>query len=193
MFERSRPSRSRCTMGVQLHTVGLDDEGRSPAPSAGPALDRSRRWTPGSRRGGSVPAAASWTSPPMTSKTRSTPAVSSGASVCEVDELLGSEVERRVTVGGPSGADDLGAGVASELRHHRADRRRPHRGRGGGCPSPQSAVVDDPPTRSAPRRQGSRPPRSRHRRATAGSCGPRRPRTRRGLPSRCQSDRPNTR
>ena len=39
----------------------------------------------------------------------------------EVDELLCTVVERLLTVGGASGADDVGAGLARELSHHRAD------------------------------------------------------------------------
>src|SRR6186713_1252754 len=42
--------------------------------------------------------------------------------VVEVDELLRAEVEHRLTVGGASGADDAGAGLSCELRHHRPDR-----------------------------------------------------------------------
>ena len=41
--------------------------------------------------------------------------------VLEVDELLRAEVERLLTVGGASGADDVGAGLTCELRHHRPD------------------------------------------------------------------------
>jgi hypothetical protein len=39
----------------------------------------------------------------------------------KVDELHRAEVERLLTVGGASGADDLGAELACELRHHRPD------------------------------------------------------------------------
>src|SRR5690242_5215208 len=39
----------------------------------------------------------------------------------EVNELLRAEVERLLTVGRASGADDVGAGLARELRHHRTD------------------------------------------------------------------------
>src|SRR3954454_23862332 len=42
--------------------------------------------------------------------------------VLEVDELLRAEVERLLTVGGTSGADDVSAGLSCELRHHRTDR-----------------------------------------------------------------------
>src|SRR5215475_4748889 len=41
--------------------------------------------------------------------------------VVEVDELLRAEVERLLTVGRASGADDVGAGLARELRDHRTD------------------------------------------------------------------------
>ena len=41
--------------------------------------------------------------------------------VLEVDELLRAEVERLLTVGGASGADDVRAGLTCELRHHRPD------------------------------------------------------------------------
>src|SRR5437764_461747 len=41
--------------------------------------------------------------------------------VVEVDELLRAEVERLLAVGGAPGADDVGAGLTCELRHHRPD------------------------------------------------------------------------
>src|SRR5215831_16525160 len=41
--------------------------------------------------------------------------------VVEVDELLRAEVERLLTVGGASGADDVSAELTCELRHHRTD------------------------------------------------------------------------
>src|SRR5258705_3027972 len=41
--------------------------------------------------------------------------------VVEVDELLRAEVEHRLTVGGASGADDVGAELSCELRHDRTD------------------------------------------------------------------------
>src|SRR4051812_41285079 len=41
--------------------------------------------------------------------------------VLEVDELGRAEVERLLAVGGAAGADDVGAGLARELRHHRPD------------------------------------------------------------------------
>src|SRR5256885_7508589 len=39
--------------------------------------------------------------------------------VVQVDELLRAEVEHLLTVGGASGADDIRASLARELRHHR--------------------------------------------------------------------------
>src|SRR6266404_8282516 len=41
--------------------------------------------------------------------------------VLEVDELLRAEVERLLTVGSASGADDVGAGLTCELGYHRTD------------------------------------------------------------------------
>src|SRR5436309_12355 len=41
--------------------------------------------------------------------------------VLKVDELLHTEVERRLTVGSASAADDVGACLTCELRHHRPD------------------------------------------------------------------------
>src|SRR4051794_35204363 len=41
--------------------------------------------------------------------------------VVEVDELLRAEVERFLAVSGAPGADDVGAGLTCELRHHRPD------------------------------------------------------------------------
>src|SRR4029077_17529052 len=41
--------------------------------------------------------------------------------VVEVDELLRAEVERPLTVGSASGADDVSAELTCELRHNRTD------------------------------------------------------------------------
>src|SRR6266704_1087699 len=41
--------------------------------------------------------------------------------VLKVDELHRAEVERLLTVDGASGADDIGASLTCELRHHRPD------------------------------------------------------------------------
>src|SRR6516165_10503256 len=39
----------------------------------------------------------------------------------EVDQLVRAEVARRMPISGASGADDIGAGLTGELRHHRSD------------------------------------------------------------------------
>src|SRR5262245_48489021 len=52
--------------------------------------------------------------------------------VLEVDELLRAEVEHRLTVGSASRADDVGAGLSCELRHHRPD--------GAGCAVHEDAL-----------------------------------------------------
>src|SRR5262249_53063320 len=41
--------------------------------------------------------------------------------VVEIDELVGAEVECRLTIGGASGADHIGPDLTCELRDHRAD------------------------------------------------------------------------
>jgi hypothetical protein len=41
--------------------------------------------------------------------------------VLKVREVLSTEVEHRLTVGGASGADNVGAELSCELRHHRPD------------------------------------------------------------------------
>src|SRR5947207_8731670 len=76
--------------------------------------------------------------------------------VLEVDELVRAEVERRLTVGGASGADDVGAGLARELGYHRTD----YAGRAvseDALPRPETAVLEQ----SLPRGQ------ARHRQARA--------------------------
>ena len=42
--------------------------------------------------------------------------------ILEVDEFICPEVERFLTVGGASCADDIGSGLPCELSHHRTDR-----------------------------------------------------------------------
>src|SRR5215475_11234674 len=76
--------------------------------------------------------------------------------VLKVDELLRAEVERLLTVGGASGADDVGAGLSCELRHHRPDcsGRAVHE---DALPCLKAAVHEQ----SLPRSQ------ARHRRASA--------------------------
>jgi hypothetical protein len=59
-------------------------------------------------------------SPPMTSNTIDAADVLQRV-VVEVHELLRAEVEHFLTVGRASGADDIRASLARELRHHRPD------------------------------------------------------------------------
>src|SRR5581483_2761653 len=61
--------------------------------------------------------------------------------VLKVDELLRAEVERQLTVGGASGADDVSARQSSELRHHRPDcAGRPVRD--DALPRPKAAMLE---------------------------------------------------
>jgi len=63
--------------------------------------------------------------------------------VLEVEELLCAEVERLLTVGGASGADDLGAGLPSELGHHRSDGTGSAVGQ-DALPRSKAAVLEQP-------------------------------------------------
>src|SRR5215472_16193993 len=58
--------------------------------------------------------------------------------VVEVDELLRAEVERLLTVGSASGADDVGAELTCELGHHRTDCAV----REDALPRPKAAVLE---------------------------------------------------
>src|SRR5262249_16980869 len=119
MFVRSRPSRTRWT--ISLSWARSDSTTKSTArPSAG-------RASAGPTMGTSVPPARNRACDPL-------PDVAADAIehqidsadvfqgvVVEVDELLRAEVEHRLTVGGASGADDVGAELSCELRHHRTN------------------------------------------------------------------------
>src|SRR5882757_1359263 len=59
----------------------------------------------------------------------------------EVDKLLRAEVERLLTVGRASGADDVCAGLSCELRHHRTDRTG-RAVRDYALPGPKAAVLE---------------------------------------------------
>src|SRR5438067_13222709 len=119
MFVRSRPSRTRWT--ISLSWARSDSTTKSPArPSAG-------RASAGPTMDTSIPPARIrcadrlWMSPPMTSHQIDAADVFQRV-VVEVDELLRAEVERLLTVGRASGADDIRASLARELRHHRTNR-----------------------------------------------------------------------
>src|ERR1700722_7415236 len=119
MFVLSRPSRTRWTISVSW--ARSDSTTKSTAMpsagsvSAGPTMDTS------------VPPALIrradrfWMSPPMTSNTRSMPPTSSSVSLSRSTNSCAPEIERLLTVGGASGADDVGAGLTCELRYHRTD------------------------------------------------------------------------
>ena len=189
MFVRSRPSRTRRT--ISLSWARSDSTTKSIArPSAGRAWS-GRRWTPAFLRlnqvCGSLPDVAA-----DDIEHQINPADVFQGVVLEVDELLRAEVERRLTVGGASGADDVGAGLTCELGHHRADcaGRAVHQ---DALPCPEAAVLEQ----SLPRRQARDRQARAHRevdvarqrrrlRASTAAYSAR-------VPSRYQSVRPNTR
>src|SRR6516162_9678681 len=117
MFVRSRPSRTRWT--ISLSWARSDSTTKSTAKpslgraSGGPTMDTS---VPPARI---RPADRFPMSPPMTSNTRSTSPTSSRVSLSRSTNSLRAKVEHRLTVDLASGADDVGAGLARELRHHR--------------------------------------------------------------------------
>ena len=80
-------------------------------------------------------------SPPMPSNTRSNSADVFQGVVVEFDELLRAEVEHGLAVGSASGADDVGAELSCELRHHRTDcaGRAVHE---YALPRPKAAVLE---------------------------------------------------
>src|SRR4029453_13703508 len=149
MFIRSRPSRTRWTISLswarsdsttkptprppggpapapravgrspRLGQIGLDDEGARQA-AGGPRLGRpddGHQCSSGSNQ--------AYGPPPDVSADDiehqiDSPDVFQGV-VLKVDELLRAEVERLLTVGITTGADDIRAGLARELSHHRPD------------------------------------------------------------------------
>src|SRR6201989_1223189 len=118
MFVRSRPSRTRWT--ISLSWARSDTRTKSTVrPSAGrasvgPAMVTS---VPPARirRADRCPM-----SPPMTSNQIDSADVFDDV-VLGVDEFLRPEVERLLTVGSASAADDVGAELTCELRDHRPD------------------------------------------------------------------------
>src|SRR6201984_1450722 len=118
MFVCSRPSRTRWTISPSW--ARSDSTTKSTArPSAG-------RASVGPTTDTSVPPARIraadrfWMSPPDIKNQIDSADVFQGV-VVEVDELLRAEVERFLAVGSATGADDVGAELTCELRHHRAD------------------------------------------------------------------------
>ncbi len=73
--------------------------------------------------------------------------------VVQIDELVRAEVERLLAVGGASGADDVGARLSRQLRHHRSHRSR-RAVREDALTGPKTAVFEQPlPSRQARDRQ----------------------------------------
>ena len=68
-----------------------------------------------------TPRERSKTSPPITSKTTSTWSMPSSSVGLQVHEHVRSELDHRVSILGAAGADDPGAGLASELHGDGAD------------------------------------------------------------------------
>src|SRR5262249_55056029 len=94
--------------------------------------------------------------------------------IVEVDELLRAEVERRLTARSAPGTDDVGAGLARELRHHRTDytSRTVYK---DGLPHLKAAVLEQPLPRGQARHHEGRAHREvnvpRKRREVAGLDG----------------------
>src|SRR6201997_3453016 len=119
MFVRSRPSRTRRTISPSwarsdstTKSTAKPSAGRA---SVGPTMDTS---VPPPRI---RPADRFWMSPPMTSNTRSMPPMSSSASLSRSTNSCAPKSSALLTVGRAPSADDVGAGLARELRHHRTD------------------------------------------------------------------------
>ncbi|MHC2619754.1 hypothetical protein ACVIW2_001786 [Bradyrhizobium huanghuaihaiense] len=141
MFVRSRPSRTRWTISLSWERSGSTTKS-SASPSEGRASarpDDGDQYSSGSYQ----------SCGPLLDVTADDiehhidfADVFQGV-VVEIDELLRAEVERRLTVGGASGADDVGAGLSCELRHHRTDRA----GRAvceDALPRPKTAMLEQP-------------------------------------------------
>ena len=69
--------------------------------------------------------------------------------VLQVCELMCTEVQRLLTIGGTSGADDVGAGLPRKLRHHRPDRAGSAM-REDGLPRLKPAVLEESLPRGQP-------------------------------------------
>src|SRR5262249_47096471 len=109
------------------------------------------------------------------------------AVVVEVDELLRAEVERLLTVGSASGADDVSAELTCELRHHRTDcaGRAVHEDALPRLNSPCHAVRPGIAT-LAPTVKSTSPGSGARLRASTATYSAR-------VPPRYESERPNTR
>src|SRR3954451_9806347 len=97
---------------TELSTIGLDDEVDCQA-VGGPRLGRPDDGDQGSSRADQACGPLLDVSADDVEHQVDAADVLEGV-VVEVDELLRAEVERRLTVGGPAGADDVGAGLTCE-------------------------------------------------------------------------------
>ena len=127
MFVRSRPSRTRWT--ISLSWARSDSTTKSTArPSAGRASarpdDGHQRSSGSNQARGPLPDVAA----DEIEHQIDAADVFQGV-VLEVDELLRAEVERLLTVGGASGADDVGAGLIVRVASPSTRLRRPRRAR----------------------------------------------------------------
>ena len=120
MFVRSRPSRNRFAISPSwtrsdstTKSIANPSSGRA---STGPTMDTSVP-PARTRRADRFPM-----SPPMTSNTKSTPPTSSNVSLSRSIKLVRAKVECRLTIGGASRADHVGAEFTRELRYRRPDR-----------------------------------------------------------------------
>src|SRR5262249_35933026 len=104
---------------TQVGAVGLDNEVDRQSvggPRLGRPGDRHQRSSGANQACGPLPDVSA-----EDIENQIDPADISQGVVLEVDELLRAEVERRLTAGSASGADDVGAGLTCELGCHRTD------------------------------------------------------------------------
>src|SRR6201981_4140624 len=126
---------------TQLGAIGYDDEVDGPA-ARGPLLGRSGN---GHQRS----SGANHARRPLRDvaaediENQIDPADIFQGAVIEVDELLGAEVESRLTGGSAPGADDVRAGLTCELGRHRTDYagRTVHE---DALPGTKAAVLEQP-------------------------------------------------
>src|SRR6202008_139860 len=119
MLVRSRPSRTRWT--ISLSWARSDSTTKSTArPSGGPGPG-------GPTDGHQAPSGPDQACGPLLDVSADDVEDQVDAAdvfqgvVVEIDEFMRAEVERRLAIGGAPGADDVGAYLARELRHHRPD------------------------------------------------------------------------
>ena len=119
MLVRSRPSRTPLDDLGQLGTIGFDDEVDCQA-VGGPRLGRPDDGHQGSAGADQACGPLLDVSADDVEDDVDAADVFQGV-VLDIDELLRAELERLLSVGAAPGADDVGAGLTCELRHHRSD------------------------------------------------------------------------